>query len=40
MLSAYLCSVNNSNYSREEWLIACTRFNVTVVMTMIIVVES
>jgi len=25
---------------RAEWLIACTRFNVTVVMTISIVVES
>jgi hypothetical protein len=40
MLSAYLCKVKNLNYRRAEWLIACTSFNVAVVMTVGIEVES
>jgi hypothetical protein len=40
MLSAYLCRLKEWNYRRAEWLIACARFNVAVVMTMRIVVES
>jgi len=40
MFSAYLCNVNNWNYSRAEWVIACTRLSVAVLMTVSIVVES